>query len=313
MQHLRSFVLLLSLIAGVTSTAQASLIVSASATGFTGSPFANQSGEFDSSLAHAVVIIRADQASTIYESAGPTGLPLCLPGSGGANNSEIQARGCAEANGNNGQLKTYNRARNGASSEAAAMILDPVFFLVPPVFTIDLDFDASELGGVYAAAFLIEVATGVSDFPWLQLYRYEIRSDGFLDGVSPDAKSALERTDSVIPQITYSSVIDQNFSDTFAPNVFALGDLNSAKTIRVSLRTAAFCNEDANACDTLINALNTAYIGISTPYASQSGYQYLGANAAEVPEPNVRELIAAGLVALLVRGTTRKATLAPRQ
>lgn len=299
--------ILLGLFLALPQSLRGSLIVSANATGINGSPNPSEGGMFNSNIAHAVIVIEPAPTSTVSESSGPTGLPYCFAGPGLVLNGETQSRACAEANGGNGQLKSYARASNGASAFTFAAIQDPVFFLVPPTFTIDLDFDSFEIGGVWTAVFSLERATGISDQPWQTLYRYAITSAGFADGVTPNLKTELIRLDSTNPlaQPTYSEIIDENFSDVFTPLSFALGPLDQAVTMRVSLLTEAFCDEESANCDVSINALNTAYLGITTPYTSQNGYQYLGAAAAEVPEPASLALVGAGLL-LLSAFTERK-------
>ncbi len=294
------FGILLGLFLALPQSLRGSLIVSANSTAINGSPNASEGGMFNSNIAHALTIIGTAPSNNVTESSGPTGLPFCFAGPGQVLNGETQSRACAEANGGNGQLKSYARASNGASAFTFAAIQDPVFYLVPPTFTIDLDIDSFEMGGAWTAVFSIERATGNSDQPWQSLYRFSIYSAGFADGSNPNLKTELIRLDSLNPlaQPTYSDTIDENFSDVVTPLSFALGPLNLPVLMRVSLLTEAFCDVEAANCDVSINALNTAYFGITTPYTSQNGYQYLGAASAEVPEPTSLALVGAGLLLL---------------
>lgn len=54
-------------------------------------------------------------------------------------------------------------------------------------------------------------------------------------------------------------------------------------------------------CESTINAENTAFLGITSPYVSGSGYTYPGVAATAVPEPGTTVIVLAGLGACLLR------------
>ncbi|GAB4408911.1 MAG: hypothetical protein OHK0021_19190 [Bryobacter sp.] len=168
-----------------------------------------------------------------------------------------------------------------------------MIYSIGPSFAIDLDFDWSSAGGQFILDLSIRLTTDDPDMPFETLYRYYANSQGIYDENTFELlgySAVYSSPNGFSGTTTYYQTIRSNFSD-----FYTYGGGPGTEEFIFQMTSEAECFVDS--CSASVDAYNTAYFGIETPFTSQSGYTYEGAPLSEdVPEPSTGCLLGLGLV-----------------